>query len=98
MEVSGQLHAPAGKSPRYPLYRRLERPHSWFGEEKCFALPGPEPGRPVHISLPYRLAVLNYAQGLLYLNFNNLVALVRERTIPTKRPPLAGKVITNFCG
>jgi hypothetical protein len=23
---------------------------------------------------------------------------VRERTIPTERPPLVGEVITNFCG
>jgi hypothetical protein len=23
---------------------------------------------------------------------------VRERTIPTERPPLAGEVIANFCG
>jgi hypothetical protein len=41
MEVSGQLHAPAalppGKSPRYPLDRRLGGPQSRsgrFGEEK----------------------------------------------------------------
>jgi hypothetical protein len=49
------------------------------------------PGRPARSPLPYRLAVLNYAQGLLYLNFNNFLALVRERTIPTERPPLVGK-------
>jgi len=28
----------------------------------------------------------------------NSVALVRERTIPTERPPLVGEVSTNFCG
>jgi hypothetical protein len=28
----------------------------------------------------------------------NSVALVRERTIPTQRPPLVGEVSTNFCG
>ena len=28
----------------------------------------------------------------------NSVALVRERTIPTKRPPLVGEVSANFCG
>jgi hypothetical protein len=28
----------------------------------------------------------------------NSVALVRKRTIPTKRPPLVGEVSTNFCG
>jgi hypothetical protein len=26
------------------------------------------------------------------------VALARERTIPTKRPPLVGEVSANFCG
>jgi hypothetical protein len=26
------------------------------------------------------------------------VALVRERTIPTERPPLVGEVSANFCG
>jgi hypothetical protein len=26
------------------------------------------------------------------------VALVRERTIPTERPPLFGEVSVNFCG
>jgi hypothetical protein len=28
----------------------------------------------------------------------NSVALVRERTIPTERPPLVGEVAANFCG
>jgi hypothetical protein len=28
----------------------------------------------------------------------NSVALVRKRTIPTKRPPLVGKVSANFSG
>jgi hypothetical protein len=28
----------------------------------------------------------------------NPVAFVRERTIPTKRPPLFGEVSVNFCG
>jgi hypothetical protein len=28
----------------------------------------------------------------------NSVALVRKRTIPTKRPPLVGEVSANFCG
>jgi hypothetical protein len=26
------------------------------------------------------------------------MVLVRERTIPTERPPLVGEVIGNFCG
>jgi hypothetical protein len=28
----------------------------------------------------------------------NPIVLVRERTIPTERPPLVGEVIANFCG
>jgi hypothetical protein len=28
----------------------------------------------------------------------NSMVCVRERTIPTERPPLAGEVIANFCG
>jgi hypothetical protein len=28
----------------------------------------------------------------------NSMALVRERTIPTERPPLVGEVSVNFCG
>jgi hypothetical protein len=28
----------------------------------------------------------------------NSVAWVRERTLPTERPPLVGKVSANFCG
>jgi acyl-CoA synthetase (AMP-forming)/AMP-acid ligase II len=28
---------------------------------------------------------------------NNSVALVRERTIPTERPPLVGEVSANVC-
>jgi hypothetical protein len=34
----------------------------------------------------------------LSLPEKNSVALVRERTIPTKRPPLVGEVSANFCG
>ena len=37
----------------------------------------------------------------VYLHFlynKNSVALVRERTIPTERPPLVGEVSANFCG
>jgi hypothetical protein len=30
--------------------------------------------------------------------YNNSVALVRERTIPTERPPLVGEVSANFSG
>jgi hypothetical protein len=28
----------------------------------------------------------------------NSVAWVRERTVPTERPPLVGEVSANFCG
>jgi hypothetical protein len=28
----------------------------------------------------------------------NSMVWVRERTIPTKQPPLVGEVIANFCG
>jgi len=34
---------------------------------------------------------------LLKLKLNS-VALVRERTIPTERPPPVGEVSANFCG
>jgi hypothetical protein len=51
MEVSGQLHAPAalsqGKSPWYPLERRLDGPQSRSGrggeEKNSQPLPGIEP-------------------------------------------------------
>jgi hypothetical protein len=31
-------------------------------------------------------------------NKTNSMVWVRERTIPTERPPLVGEVIANFCG
>jgi hypothetical protein len=31
-------------------------------------------------------------------NLTNSMVWVRERTIPTERPPLVGEVIANFCG
>jgi hypothetical protein len=40
---------------------------------------------------------LNYSI-LIINNNNNSVALVRDRTIPTERPPLVGEVSANFCG
>jgi hypothetical protein len=59
MEVTGQLHAPAallpGKSPRYPLDRRLGGHHSRSGpggeEKKSYHCPRRElnPGRPAHL-------------------------------------------------
>jgi hypothetical protein len=35
---------------------------------------------------------------LFWINITNSVALVRERTIPTERPPPVGEVSANFCG
>jgi hypothetical protein len=35
-----------------------------------------------------------YCQGIN----KNFMTLVRERTIPTERPPLVGEVSANFCG
>jgi hypothetical protein len=57
MEVSGQLHAtaalPQGKSPWYPLDRRLGGPQSWPGEERnSQPLPGLEP--PIIQPVPQR--------------------------------------------
>ena len=39
----------------------------------------------------------NPSQGPLPTQLNS-VALVRERTIPTERPPPVGEVSANFCG
>ena len=37
--------------------------------------------------------------GTIFENiYKNSVALVRERTIPTERPPPVGEVSANFCG
>jgi hypothetical protein len=33
-----------------------------------------------------------------FLQYKNSVALVRERTTPTERPPPVGEVSANFCG
>jgi hypothetical protein len=34
----------------------------------------------------------------MFSTITNSVALVRERTTPTQRPPLVGEVSANFCG
>jgi hypothetical protein len=34
----------------------------------------------------------------LKTNKQNSMVWVRERTMPTERPPLVGEVIANFCG
>jgi hypothetical protein len=44
---------------------------------------------------PSRVCCNDFASVKLKLNS---VALVRERTIPTERPPLIGEVSANFCG
>jgi hypothetical protein len=71
MEVSGQLHIPAalspGKSPRYPLDRRLGRPQrrSGRGDEENNSQPPPEieppnPERPANslVAIPAEVSRL----------------------------------------
>jgi hypothetical protein len=41
--------------------------------------------------------ILGFLDRML-VNNNNAMALVRERTTPTERPPLVGEVSANFCG
>jgi hypothetical protein len=50
--------------------------------------------------LPVRVCqvTLEWARHRLALIKKNSVAWVRERTIPTERPPLVGEVSANFCG
>ena len=43
------------------------------------------------------LSYTNVSMQLLVTKLNS-VALVRERTIPTERPPPVGEVSANFCG
>jgi len=49
-----------------------------------------------HNSASIHLAVQHISGSLC--NFYYSVALVRERTIPTERPPPVGEVSANFCG
>ena len=59
--------------------------------------PYPEPARSSpypHISLPAR-SILILSSHLLNSKLNS-VALVRERTIPTERPPPVGEVSANY--
>ena len=48
------------------------------------------------------IVVLTAVYILIYSNTTvwniNSVALVRERTIPTERPPPVGEISANFCG
>jgi hypothetical protein len=63
MEISGQLHAPAallpGKSPWYPLDRRLGGPQNQFGqggeEKNSQPLPGFEPPIIQPVAQPYTI-------------------------------------------
>ena len=41
---------------------------------------------------------LKHVAVLMDYKTKNSVALVRERTIPTERPPPVGEVSANFCG
>jgi hypothetical protein len=71
--VSDQLHAPAtlppGKSPRYPLYRRLLNPRAGLNDMekwKFFTLPGLELrslGRPARSQSLYRLRYPGFKQS-----------------------------------
>jgi hypothetical protein len=55
------------------------------------------------LNLPYMkweihiIAIISYDNDNDNNNNNNSVALVRERTIPTERPPLVGEVSANYC-
>jgi hypothetical protein len=48
------------------------------------------------------MPVITWENGFIFkcyfMTKLNSVALVRERTIPTERPPPVGDVIANFCG
>jgi hypothetical protein len=41
---------------------------------------------------------VNYTTTTTTTKKLNSMVWVRERTIPTERPPLVGEVIANFCG
>ena len=45
-----------------------------------------------------RLSMERERIGIGEVKKKNSVALVRERTIPTERPPPVGEVSANFCG
>jgi hypothetical protein len=50
------------------------------------------------VSIYKQIKILELHQAKLVIKTNNSVALVRERTIATKRMPLVGEVSANFCG
>jgi hypothetical protein len=49
-------------------------------------------------TIPQNSDLVQYTLHYKLLIKLNSVALARERTIPTERPPLAGEVSANFCG
>jgi len=46
----------------------------------------------------WRRKIKKKMQYNFYMGIKNSVTLVRERTIPTERPPPVGEVSANFCG
>jgi len=50
----------------------------------------------IHVPLNAEKAYVNKCERVHLIK--NSVALVRERTIPTERPPPVGEVSANFCG
>jgi hypothetical protein len=65
--------------------------------QETFTGPYPEPDQ----SSPYQLITFlqhpSYGKDTKLKTKLNTVALVRERTIPTERPPLVREVSANFC-
>jgi hypothetical protein len=50
-------------------------------------------------SAKWNAASPKWSRGVISgTNKTNSMVWVRERTIPTERPPLVGEVIANFCG
>jgi hypothetical protein len=48
--------------------------------------------------VPFQLFYFLHYGNSVAVDLTNSVAWVRERTLPTERPPLVGEVIANFCG
>ena len=57
----------------------------------CFVLPAGS-------TTQNKAVITNNDRTIYYRLKLNSVALVRERTIPTERPPPVGEVSANFCG
>jgi hypothetical protein len=93
--MSGQLHAsaalPQEKNPDMDM--RLDGPQNrsqWYGEMKI-----------VDTTKSRTLTPRRYTDcattAHTYHDIKNSVAWVRERTIPTERPPFVTEVSANFC-